>query len=344
MTQPALGWGVIGTGAIAAKFAEDMALVVGARAAAVCSRSAETGRAFAATHGFPASYADLEGFLADPSVEAVYVATPNTAHLEQALAVIEAGKAVLIEKPIALSAADAVTIARAAEQRGVFAMEAMWTRFLPAVQRAAALIADGRIGKIERAQATLGFARAVEPDHRLFNAALGGGVLYDLGVYPISLALMLLGEARNVSGGWKAGPTGTDIEAHVEMTCSGTPVSIRTSFASEMENAFVIQGANGTLRLDRHFLRGPSLTLWDKPLKRLPAGSDTLAGKLARRFPLDGRKTERFDPHGHGLHHEIRAAQAAIVSGKTTSDIMPMRESARVLEIIEAVLAAPPES
>ncbi|TCD16554.1 Gfo/Idh/MocA family protein [Oricola cellulosilytica] len=344
MKQQALGWGVIGTGTIARKFAEDMALVVGARHAAVCSRSMETGRAFASAHGFAKSYADLDEFLGDPSVEAVYVATPNTAHLEQALAVVKSGKPVLIEKPVALSAADARTIARAAEGRNVFAMEAMWTRFLPAVQRTAALIADGRIGMIERAQATLGFSRVVEPDSRLFNAALGGGVLYDLGVYPLSLALMLLGEASNVSGRWKAGPTGTDIEAHVEMTCGGAPVSVRTSFASEMENAFVIQGSAGVLRLDRHFLRGPSLTLWDKPLKRIPAGSDTLAGKLAHRFPLDGRRTERFDQQGHGLHHEIRAAQAAILSGKTSSDVMPLGESARVLEIIRAVLSTPAET
>jgi predicted dehydrogenase len=344
MTANALGWGVIATGNIAGKFAGDLAHVDGARRAAVCSRSQQTADAFAAKHGFERSYSDIAGFLDDPGVEAVYVASPNTAHLEQALAVIDAGKSVVIEKPVALTARDALRIGDAASDKGVFAMEALWSRFLPAVQRAKALIENGDIGRVEHAEATLSYQRAYDPGHRLFDRALGGGVLYDLGVYPISLALFLLGDAIVASSAWEAAPNGIDTRGEMELDCGGVPVSIRTSFDSHGENTFVVFGSKGALRIDRHFVRGNAITLWNRPISRIAPSSGSFWTKLKNRLPLDGRRTERFDYPGHGLHFEARAAQAAILSGATSSAIMPIGQSARTLEIIETVLTKPARS
>uniref|UniRef100_UPI002FC7EC55 Gfo/Idh/MocA family protein n=1 Tax=Bosea sp. (in: a-proteobacteria) TaxID=1871050 RepID=UPI002FC7EC55 len=143
-------WGIIGTGAIAAFFAADLGLIAGARLGAVHSRSLGKARAFASRFGDGSAYDDLDAFLADPSLDAVYIATPNNLHAPQALAAIAAGKPVLIEKPIALSAADAEAIAAAASARGVFAMEAMWSRFLPAVSALRRHLASDPIGKVRR--------------------------------------------------------------------------------------------------------------------------------------------------------------------------------------------------
>jgi predicted dehydrogenase len=344
MADGTLGWGVIGTGTIATKFSEDLGLVDGARAVAVHSRSGEKGEIFAERHGFRRTHDDLHAFLGDPKIEAVYIASPNTSHLPQALAAIDAGKAILIEKPVAMTAADTREIAGAAAARGVFVMEAMWTRFLPAVQRAKGLLDSGAIGTPVKAEAVIGFARDYDPNHRLYNKALGGGVLHDLGVYPISLAQMMLGEADLVSAEWHAAESGVDEEAALELSCRAVPVRIRATFRADADNTFLIHGTEGALQLDRHFLRGPSVSLWNRPLRRSPPGAASLAGRLLKRFPIDGRERKVLEYPGHGLHFEARAAQAAILAGKAGSDVMPMEDSANALAIIEKALAEPPRS
>jgi predicted dehydrogenase len=344
MPKATLGWGIIATGAIATKFAEDLDLVDGAAKIAVFSRSAETGAAFAARHGFAGYHQTFESFLADPEIDAVYVASPHVAHLDQALAAIEAGKAVVIEKPVTMTGADARRIGAAAQAKGVFAMEAMWTRFLPAVQRAKALVEAGTIGTIERVDAELGFETPHDPNHRLFNKALGGGVLHDLGVYPLSITQYLAGDATLISSSWTAAPRGVDLAATLTLQAGDAPVTIRASFAATGENTVVLYGSEGTLRLDRHFLRGPSVTIWDRTMRAVPPSSGSLVAKIRNRLPFDGRTTERFDYPGNGLHFEIRSAQTAILAGATSSAINPLEDSAEVLDIVEDVLSKPPKT
>ena len=338
------GWGVWGTGAIAAGFAADLAHVPGAVRAAVCSRASRTARAFADTHGFAAAHADADAFLADPAVHAVYIASPHPLHCAQALKAISAGKPVLIEKPVAMNAAEAERIAEAAQEQGVFAMEALWTRFLPALRRARVLIGEGAIGPVRRAEATLVFHRPFEPGHRLFDPAKGGGALRDLGVYPLSVAGFLLGAPVLEEARWIAAPTGVDIEAELTLTCGGVPVAVSVGFAGtragEGRNDFVIHGATGTLRIDRHFLAGPSLTLWDTPRDAVP-DPRAPGERLARRLPLPGRRRIAFPRPSRGLDFQAAAVQAAVRRGETGHPLMPLSDSAAVLAIIERVLAEP---
>lgn len=339
------GWGVWSTGSIAAAFAEDLSHVPGAVRAAVCSRNSETAKDFAAAHGFAASYRDADAFLADRDVEAVYIASPHAMHCEQALAAIAAGKPVLIEKPIAMNAAEAERIADAAAKAGVFAMEALWTRFLPAVQRTRALIGEGVIGSIARAEASLVFHRPFDPDHRLFNPTLGGGALLDLGVYPLSLATFLFGEPVLEEARWTAAPTGVDMNADLNVRCAGVPVRISVGFVedhkAESDNHFMVFGSDGALRIDRHFLAAQSLTVWDKPLAAAPV-SGGWSERLAGRLPVPGRKRLDFAGPSRGLNFQAEAVQAAIIRGETGHPTMPLTESAAVLAVIEQALGTPP--
>lgn len=345
-TQDGFGWGIWATGAIAAQFADDLDRVPGARRAAVCSRSMQSAQAFAKAHGVAAAYGDPDAFLADPTIDAVYIASPHTEHCDQALRAIAAGKPVLIEKPVAMTAEQARTIKDAAHTAGVFAMEALWTRFLPAVQRAKALIDEGAIGSVQRAEASLIFHRPFDADHRLFDPARGGGVLHDLGIYPLSLATFLFGLPMLEKGRWEAAPTGVDARAEMTLTCGTVPFAVKVGFveepAAEGRNDFIVRGETGTLRIDRHFLSAPSLTLWDKPLETAPDPRGW-AEKLARRLPLPGRTRMDFARPSRGLNFQAAAVQAAVARGETAHSAMPLSDSAAVLAIIEQVLTAAPE-
>ena len=168
------------------------------RVIAVASRSAERAQQFAATHGIPRSYDSYELLVADPDVDVVYIAAPHTEHRRLALLAIAAGKHVLVEKPIGVSAAEAQDIADAARAAGVFAMEAMWSRFLPQTTIIARLLADGALGELRTASADFGFPANPDPQGRHLNPALGGGGLLDIGVYTIWFDTFALGDPSSI--------------------------------------------------------------------------------------------------------------------------------------------------
>jgi predicted dehydrogenase len=186
-------WGNVGPGRIATSVMPDFAQVPHARAVAVASRSTERAQAFADEHGLDRAYGSYAEMIADPGVDALYIATPHPQHHALALAAIRAGKAVLVEKSFTATVAGAQELIAAAGQAQVFAMEAMWTRFQPAIVAARELIADGAIGEVRQVQADLGVDRPYDPADRLFDLAQGGGAMLDLGVYVVSFAQHFLG-------------------------------------------------------------------------------------------------------------------------------------------------------
>ena len=339
-----IGWGIMGTGTIAGLFAADLSLLPQARLAAVHSRSRDKALAFASSFGLATAHDDEAAFLADPAVEAVYIATPNHLHVAQALAVIAAGKPVLIEKPIALKSADVALIAEAAQERGVFAMEALWSRFLPAVRAAREHIAAGRIGPVLRIRADLSYAHQPEPGSRFFDPALGGGAAFDLGVYPLSLTLHLLGEPRAVSGRWFKAETGVDIRSEFRLDYAGATAELSCGFDRTGANRFLIEGAQGALLLEGPFLKAQRLTAYVDPGRAAVAyeRGQGLATRLLDRLPLPGRRRESHGFPGRGLQFQVEAAMAVIRAGETASATMPLAESAAVLRIVETVLAQPP--
>lgn len=338
------GWGVIGTGNIASKFVDDLKYVVGAKKIAVFSRQLDTAQNFAQRFEFDSAYSDMDAFLANPKLDIVYVATPHTAHVEQALACIEAGKAVLIEKPIAMNSTDVAVIQKAADANGVFAMEAMWSRFLPAIQRAKAVLESGKLGKPVRAAAELNYHRDYDPNDRLFDPALGGGVLHDLAVYPISISAYLLGQPSLERSQWSAAPNGVNMRAAFSMACNGVPVDIQTSFDFEGENCLTIYCENGTLRIDRPFLRAKRLTIWDQARLSVPKTYPDFFARILYKLNLQSGKRHHFERLGTGLHYQAAAVQAALGQGMQSHPIMPLSESAAALDIIADILEKPATS
>ncbi len=210
-----VNWGILATGKIAHTFARDLADVPGSRLAAVGSRRPESARAFAEQYGAPAAHGSYEALVADPDVEVVYIATPHAFHLENARLAFEAGKHVLCEKPLTLNAAEAEEMVALARQHDRFLMEAMWTACHPVVRRLGADLRAGRFGTPRHLHAELGFRVEAPPGDRMLDPGLGAGALLDMGIYPLTLAHLLLGEAESLHGVAALSEAGIDLDVAV---------------------------------------------------------------------------------------------------------------------------------
>ncbi|MGZ8751020.1 MAG: Gfo/Idh/MocA family protein, partial [Pseudonocardia sp.] len=220
-----VGWGVVGPGRIADKVVRDLPLVDGATAVAVASRSAERAAAFAARHDIPRTHDSYRAIVDDPDVDVLYIATPHPQHRAVALAALRAGKAVLVEKAFTVTPEATREIAARAEETGVFAMEAMWTRFQPAIARMRELVAEGAVGQVRSVQVDLGVRNPLDPHDRFMAPDLGGGALFDLTVYPISFAQMVLGNPTAVCAHGTVTPLGVDLEESVLLAFAGGPTA-----------------------------------------------------------------------------------------------------------------------
>ncbi|MFI0846774.1 Gfo/Idh/MocA family protein [Mesorhizobium sp. IMUNJ 23232] len=342
------GWGIVGTGVIARQFAADLRHVPGARIGAVCSRSEKAAQDFMAATGAAGFHSTLAALLADRDIDAVYLATPNMLHASQALETLRAGKPVLVEKPLATSSGDAARIADLAGTSRCFAMEALWTRFLPAVRAVRDMLAAGAIGEITRIEAELSYRKQETQGDRFFDPAQGGGSALDLGVYPLSLAVHLLGIPEKFSGRWWATGSGVDRRCRFELSFAGATAELSCGFDHDGSNIFAIFGDRGAIRIEAPFLKAQRITLFERGMSGLPfigarGPTSGLAGKLLSRLPLPGRKASHFRFPGNGLQFEAVAVMEAVRAGAAQSSVMPLRESIAVLEVIETVLGQPAE-
>lgn len=186
-------WGILATGAIAKKFAEGLAVLPDAELVAVGSRSQASADAFGDAFKVPRRHASYEALANDPEVDVIYVATPHSHHKAATLLCLDAGKPVLCEKPFTINQKEAREVVARAREKKLFLMEAMWTRFIPAVVKARELIAAGEIGDVRMVQSHFGFRADPDESGRLTDPALGGGSLLDVGVYPIAFSYMVFG-------------------------------------------------------------------------------------------------------------------------------------------------------
>ena len=346
-TRP-FNWGIVGTGVIARQFAADLGHVDGARIGAVCSRSEKAAQDFVATTGTLRSYATLAALLADSEIDAVYLATPNMLHASQALEALGARKPVLVEKPLATSSGDAARIADLAGTNRCFAMEALWTRFLPAVAAVRYMLGAGAIGDVTHIEAELSYRKRETAGDRFFDPALGGGSALDLGVYPLSLAIDLLGVPEKFSGRWWAARSGVDRRCRFELSFAGATAVLSCGFDRDGANRFTVFGERGAIRIEAPFLKAQRITLFEGRMSELPligvrGPNSGLVRKLLSRLPLPGRKVSHFRFPGNGLQFEAAAVMEAVRAGAAQSSVMPLRESIAVLEVIETVLGQPPE-
>jgi predicted dehydrogenase len=318
MTPP-IRWGILSTGSIAASFVEDLRLLPDAEVAAVGSRTDEAAAAFAATHDIPRSYGSWQALADDPDVDVIYVATPHSGHLDATMVCLEAGKATLTEKPIALDVPQTEAMVEAARSRGVFLMEAMWTRCFPAVHRIAGLIGDGAIGRVVSVHADFGVAGPFEPDHRMRNPALGGGALLDLGVYPVTFAQLFLGAPDEISAWASLTPEGVDAStAMIFGYASGAMAALTCSMDGDSGAHAVITGTDGRIEVMPPFFIPAGFTLHRR-------GADPEVFELA--VP------------GHGYHYEADEVQRCLREGLTESPVVPLSETLTVMSTLDAVRA-----
>jgi predicted dehydrogenase len=255
---PPLKWGIIGPGGIANKLAEAVHDFTAGSVVAVGSRDQARADAFAARHGIPRAYAGYDQLVTDDEVEAVYVASPHSGHREHALLAIQAGKHVLIEKALARNRSEVDEIFAAAQRQGVFAMEAMWTRHLPHIDGMRERLAAGAIGDIITLTADHGQALDLPATHRLKDPDLAGGALLDLGVYPISFTLDVLGAPQEVKAVGRLTETGVDGHVSLVLGYPGrTLAQIDTTLWTKTPTTAVISGTEGSIEIDGDFY-GPN--------------------------------------------------------------------------------------
>ena len=255
-------WGILGTGRIARDFATALRDTPGATIAAVASRERATADDFADEFQIPLRLAGYDSLAACAGVDLVYIGTPHAMHAENALAMLAGGKGVLCEKPFALNRLQAEQVVALARSRRVFLMEAMWTRFMPAFAEVRRILDSGVLGEVSQASADFGFAATGGPEARLFNPALGGGALLDVGIYPLSITAYLLGNVEAVRALAELGPTGVDLQTVFTLRHAGGALSTcACSLKARTPGLLTLSGPNGHLRLDAPFHRPPTITL-----------------------------------------------------------------------------------
>lgn len=321
---PALRWGIMGPGRIADVFARSLCEHTRQRLSAVASRSEERGAEFARRHGIPRVHASYEALAADPDIDVIYIATPNPFHARCALLAIEARKHVVVEKPFAMDGPEAERVAEAAARRGVFAMEAMWPRFLPAMDVVRQVLADGLIGEPRALVADLGEYFPPDPQERLFDPALGGGALYDLGVYLVSFASFVLGGPDRVLASGSFTDTGVDAQSSIVLRGpGGRQAHLFTTLEGPTGTAATITGTAGVLRLASPFYLPGSVELIGHPDV---AGASRCA---EARFP-QARPDE-------GLCFEAAEAARCIASGAIGTPLMPLAETVDIAHTMDRI-------
>lgn len=312
-------WGILATGTIAHTFAGDLALLPDNALVAVGSRSAESARLFAAQYSSPTapvrahpSYGDLAD---DPEVDVIYVATPHGRHDVDVLRCLQAGKAVLCEKPLTLEAASTERLVAAARSRGVFFAEAMWMRTNPNVRRLVQLAHDGACGTIAQVRAELGF---VAPTHleRLWDPALGASALLDVGVYPLTFAHLVLGEPDDIAAAGTLSERGFDLGGGATLTYPGGAVaSLAWTQMAWSDNQAAVSGDGGRLEIPARFHEATGFTY---------THGETL-------------ETHGEPLIGHGFAHEIEEVAACLRAGRTESDLLPLDGTLAVMRVMDEI-------
>lgn len=315
----ALRWGILATGGIAQAFTSDL-LTAGRAVTAVGSRRLEAAEEFAGTHGIPHAHGSYEALVSDPEVDIIYIATPHSAHSDNAILALEHGKHVLIEKPLTLDEGQAVAIRDVAAAQGLLAMEAMWTRYLPHMIRIRELIDSGAIGEVRALSADHTQRISTDPAHRLNALELGGGALLDLGIYPVSFAWDILGAPTEIRAVGRLGETGADTEAAISLTHgSGAVSSLLTSSRAVGPNVAHIIGTEGRISVD---------AVWYTPTTfRVHAPDGSV------------REEYRSDVQGRGMQYQALHAEQVVAEGRTDSALLPIQESVAIMATLDEIRA-----
>ncbi|MCS7018058.1 MAG: Gfo/Idh/MocA family oxidoreductase [Cytophagales bacterium] len=309
-------WGIMGLGKIARRFAEDLSLTTDNQLVAVASRTRENAQQFAKQYGAKYWFDQFEALACCPEVDIVYIATPHTDHYPLTLLALQQGKHVLCEKPMGINAKEVVAMQQLAAEKRLFLMEALWTRYMPSYQVMLEWLPQ--IGIIKQLRADFGFAARVSQEHRLMNKAKGGGALLDIGIYPVFLALQVLGIPENISATATLLSSGIDAACQIDFDYpqQGAKALLTCTILQDTASEAVVIGENGNIHMAKPWHSWGAVTL-------------QLTGKPPLTFTPEKR--------GNGLWLETNAAAQAIRTGKLEEPLMPHAVSLQIAHVLDAI-------
>ena len=302
-------WGVLGAGKIAHTFVKDMEYVSNGVVQAIASRSLASATDFALRYSIPTAHGDYQALYDDPEIDAIYIATPHSFHLQQTLSSIKANKSVLCEKPITVNPEQCLELMHKVRETDNSLMEALWTYFLPAIQKAQAWVTEGRIGKLKHIKADFGFAMKYEPQQRLYNPDLAGGCLLDMGIYPIALMnLFVSGDPQDLKVSATFAPTGVEDSVQMNFKFDDINANLSATFKEILSNHATLVGELGVIEIPN---------FWSATECKLYQGD-----KLVDEFN-DGRM-------GSGFEFQIESFNNTILNKEQESIVMPLDRSLRL--------------
>jgi len=310
-------WGILGTGKIAHKFAEDLLLSKNSVLFGVASRYKSKAKTFGKKFGAEKYYGSYQELAQDAEIDIVYIATPHPFHYKNTLMCLEHNKHVLCEKPMGMNKNEVSDMIKTARSKKLFLMEAMWTRFIPATDKMLQLISSGVIGKPFFVGADFGFKAEVDWNGRIYNKKLGGGALLDIGIYPIFLALLVLGMPAEIKAVARIAKSGVDTFCAMLFNFSeGEKAVLEATVEADTPIEGYIYGEKGFLKLNSRFHHTRKITL-------------NLYGKKPVVYKINYR--------GNGYFHEILEVEKCLTAGKTESDKFQLNNSLNLIEVIDRV-------
>ncbi|WP_029033644.1 Gfo/Idh/MocA family protein [Salinimicrobium terrae] len=316
MKTDKINWAIIGPGKIAKKFTTSLKEVEGAQLFAVASRSLERAKTFAQETGAKKAFGSYEEMLQDEEIDVVYVATPHVFHYEHTLLCLNAGKAVLCEKPFAMNKKQVEEMISVAREKGVFLMEAMWTPFLPHIEHLVEVLQSGKYGRIKELSADFGFNAPYDENGRLFRKSLGGGSLLDIGIYPVFLALHTLGIPEKIEAKAQLGKTGIDEVCDVTFSySSGATAELHSNIIKNTPTTAEFELEKATIAIHAKW-HNPSTIVITTP---------------------EGTEIKSFDVASFGYEYEARHVQEMLRQGKTESDVMTFEKSLELISLLDQI-------
>ncbi|GHT27739.1 oxidoreductase [Bacteroidia bacterium] len=311
-------WGILGPGKIANKFADGLKELANAERYAVASSSLERAETFKTNHGFRKAFGSYTEMLADPDLDVVYISTVNNLHFEHTMLCLEAGKAVLCEKPFASNLSQVEQMVNKAREKNVFLMEGLWSRFVPSMVQFKEQADSGAIKRPLMLQCNYGFIAPFDPARRIYDPALGGGSIPDIGIYPIFTALYLFGKPESIQVTSLPSPTGTDWTTSILFKHKGKEISmLSSSFQLISDNEARLYGEGGYLKLHDMFSKPTRLTV----------------------NKYDGNETHIPTPTvGNGMNYEAAEVMACLDKGLFESPSMSHSFSLDLIGVIDEVV------
>ncbi|MDW3192892.1 MAG: Gfo/Idh/MocA family oxidoreductase [Cytophagales bacterium] len=305
---------MLGPGIITHEFVQDFAHVTNGIVHSVASRSAERASTFASTYGIPHAYDNYEQLYQDQDIDAIYIATPHTFHFEQSKSAMEAGKAVLCEKPLTEEPDSSKKLIHLAQSQGLYLMEGMWTYFLPAIRTAKSWVEEGRIGAVLHDRSSFGYPVPYAENSRYYSPDLAGGCLLDMGIYNVAMAHLFIGkDIQTIHTQMHHAPTGVDNDVLSQINYGEVSAILHSSFRCKLHNHLYIIGEKGYI--DIHDIwRARGCVLYEGE-----------------------RVIDTFDDQrkGNGFEYQIEAVNNDLLAGKTESEVVTHETSLAFQEVIE---------